>query len=326
MTVLLTIIVPTFNRLELLTEQVHFLLSEIEGRTDVELLVVDNCSDYDPSVLQNMFRAASSVNVHRQGENIGPDRNFMFGVRHAAGSYVWLLGDDDRPACGLIDRLCAHLVDAMPDLCYLPSRWSAALPDPVPACQDVKFLESDAESWLKIVHVWVTFISGIVVRRNYVEEPIGRFVGSNLVQLEWTYRALTRGTKFTLASKKCVFAMSGNTGGYSALEVFGGSFPTISFELLPERLARSVVSRVMWTYFPQLVLGCRMGTLGQFEKYGGLPSPSSRVRSSIAFWSAVVPAAKVPLSLAIVVRVPLGILVRLWACLDAFQLRRLETE
>ncbi len=326
MNILLTIVIPTFNRLELLTEQVRFILSEIGERKDVELLVVDNCSDYDLSVLQDALRAVPLVKIHRQPENIGPDRNFMFGVQQSSGSYVWLIGDDDRPARGLVDRLCAHLVDATPDLCYLPSRWSTALPEPVPACKELTFSQLDAEPWLKIVHIWVTFISGIVLRRKHVEELIGRFVGSNLVQLEWTYRALTRGTKFTLASEKCVFAMSGNTGGYSALEVFGVSFPLICYELLPERLARSVVSRVLWTYFPQLVLACRMGTLGSFEEFGGLPNPAPRVRSSIAFWCAVLPAEKVPLSVAFVVRVPLGVLARLWAGLDVVQSRRLETE
>ena len=90
---LLSICIPTYNRLQYLKELLPEVLTQAECG-DIEVLVSDNAStdgtvDYLRSIIHVRLRWWKNV------ENVGGDRNFLKCVEEARGTYIWLFGDDD---------------------------------------------------------------------------------------------------------------------------------------------------------------------------------------------------------------------------------------
>lgn len=95
---LLTVAIPTYNRNEILLENLKYLLPQLNH--DCELLILDNCS---PTPVLETIQGLCEVNeglnwrVVRHQFNVGGDENTFRCVEHAKGEYIWWLGDDDRP-------------------------------------------------------------------------------------------------------------------------------------------------------------------------------------------------------------------------------------
>lgn len=103
---LLSICIPTYNRLPYLRELIESLLPQIDAQPEntIELVVSDNVSTdgtatFCASVVRSYFR--HWVNE----QNIGGDRNFLKCIREARGVYVWLVGDDDLVSPGAVSKV-----------------------------------------------------------------------------------------------------------------------------------------------------------------------------------------------------------------------------
>ena len=114
---LLSICIPTFNRLPYLKEAIDALLPQIEKTMpgQVEFLVSDNCStdgtaDYLAAIQSNRLRFWTNE------VNIGGDRNFLKCISEARGDYVWLVGDDDLIAEDGVARVLTAIEREHPDL------------------------------------------------------------------------------------------------------------------------------------------------------------------------------------------------------------------
>jgi len=94
---LLSICVPTYNRLPYLKELLHELVKQVYAHSifgDVELCVSNNAStDGTEAYLQTL--TDYGVRWWTNPENIGGDRNFLKCIEEAKGEYVWLVGDDE---------------------------------------------------------------------------------------------------------------------------------------------------------------------------------------------------------------------------------------
>ena len=114
---LLSICLPTFNRLPYLKELLAALLPQVKSlpHGDVEVLVSDNKStdgtaDFCVTLDYSSFRFWSNT------ENIGGDRNFLKCIREARGEYVWLIGDDDILPDRAVERVVQFLKTYNPAL------------------------------------------------------------------------------------------------------------------------------------------------------------------------------------------------------------------
>jgi glycosyltransferase involved in cell wall biosynthesis len=97
----LTIAIPTFNRLDLLKECVKAFTEQIKAAFSdkVELLVINNAStDGTDLWLENYFKQTSSnFRYINSPNNIGAVPNVIRCIEQALGEYVWVFGDDDFP-------------------------------------------------------------------------------------------------------------------------------------------------------------------------------------------------------------------------------------
>jgi glycosyltransferase involved in cell wall biosynthesis len=305
---LLTIVIPTFNRSRTLAVLLEVLTQQLAGLQDlVEVIVGDNAStDATPAVVEAFCAAFPAVTAIRHEENLGPDENFCRCLDRVATRFFWMIGDDDLPKVGVVTRVIDWLRNDDPDLLYLGSEW---LPHLTSSSDGVAVVEFAApvrsrEDFAREVHVWVTFISCMVVNMVRLRElnpdvDLRRFAGTNLVQLGWVLPMLMSGSRFQICPQPCMLATSGNTGGYKLLTVFGTNLPQVLDQACgagsSER--RIIVSQLAWRYMPHLLWMSRFDSLGSFVPENAQKALAP-LRSSPAYWLLLLPLAWLPKSLA----------------------------
>ena len=109
--IVLTIAIPTYNRLELLKECVKAFVDQIQAigskSFTIELLVINNASnDGTDKWLENYFndKVINSRYVNSP-ENIGAVPNVIRCIEESRGLYVWIFGDDDFPLPYAVQRI-----------------------------------------------------------------------------------------------------------------------------------------------------------------------------------------------------------------------------
>lgn len=97
---LLTIVIPTYNRAQMLDQQLTRLAEDIKGyESDCEIMIFDNCSSDETKniVIKWQLYLSKSINFtyNCHERNMGGMANIVASIKGAAGKYVWTLGDDD---------------------------------------------------------------------------------------------------------------------------------------------------------------------------------------------------------------------------------------
>jgi abequosyltransferase len=121
---LLTVAMPTYRRAALIDAQLAWFARAVEGQENrVELLVSDNCSPDETAAVCERWRQALAggglrTRFHRQERNVGAIRNIAWCMREAAGTYVWVVGDDDTIDPAAL-RFVTDTIEQHPDLALL---------------------------------------------------------------------------------------------------------------------------------------------------------------------------------------------------------------
>jgi len=119
--VLLSICIPTFNRVSYLRELLPRMLAQIQAldqKGTVEVVVSDNASTDDTGAYCRSLNCSEMV-YFRNEVNIGGDRNFLACVGRSTGKYVWLFGDDELLEDGGVSHVCSALIRLQPTLAIL---------------------------------------------------------------------------------------------------------------------------------------------------------------------------------------------------------------
>lgn len=97
---LLSILIPTYNRALFLKKNVLSLLSHIDSLSLnglVDIIISNNCSvDSTDEIIHSILVSYDyGIQYYRQLENIGVEKNVLFTLAQAKSKYVMYLGDDD---------------------------------------------------------------------------------------------------------------------------------------------------------------------------------------------------------------------------------------
>lgn len=103
---LVSIIIPTFNRPNLLREALASALRQTY--TNFEVLVRDNASTDETRKVVQTF-SDSRIRYHRHATNVGPTENVIGGCREARGEYIAQLHDDDVWEPSFLEKLVPPL-------------------------------------------------------------------------------------------------------------------------------------------------------------------------------------------------------------------------
>ncbi len=306
---LLTILVPTYNRSDNLSLLLKTLRVELAGLdSEVIVLVSDNASsDRTPEVISEVKFEWPALLVQRHPQNLGAEANFCSCVERVKTRYFWIIGDDDLPKPGVIGQLVALLHDAAPALVYMESEWVKPITgsnqgEPVLA---MRAQTMDAIAFARRVHVWFTFISGVVIDRSMLMREldghtIRRFIGTSLVQLGWILPLLNSGGRFVFVADRCVLATKDNTGGYPLLTVFGVHFARVVNDVFGRKteLARTLKAGNTLHYLPGLLWGARTSPTGRHNDESPWPAMRQELGYQPLFWLLLIPLGRFPAGLA----------------------------
>jgi hypothetical protein len=107
-----TIAIPTYNRTEILLENVRLLVPQlIPG---FRLLIIDNASEASVAdALGEIISGcpAGTINVVRNRANIGGNANICRCFELCDTEWIWILGDDDRPEPGMVEKVSEMLAE-----------------------------------------------------------------------------------------------------------------------------------------------------------------------------------------------------------------------
>lgn len=116
----LSIVIPTYNRAELLRE---CLTSMQHAPADCEIVVLDNASpDNTPQLVQEFAVKDSRIRSIRHDQNLGPMVNFEKALAAGRGEYICLTCDDDIFLPGNFDKKL-RILDTHPEIGLVYSQW-----------------------------------------------------------------------------------------------------------------------------------------------------------------------------------------------------------
>jgi len=261
---LLTIAIPTYNRATCLRELLSGLTDQLKNESRVELIISDNASpDETPAVVKDFVARGLQVRYIRNATNIGPDANFLQCFEQAQGKYVWLFSDDDLLLPGGIAKIVTYCELADYDLIWLSVYPFKETHTQVlaRALYDVTDI-FDAKEYAKRIHVFFTFISGNIINKDTVlaagPKPFSELIGTGLVQLGWTYTALSRFSRGLHICEKLVAGRVNNSAGLSLSQVFGHNLLTITKNWLqPDTLGQIVINGTIQRYWPSMLFESR---------------------------------------------------------------------
>lgn len=305
--VLLTVAVPTYNRMECLDLCLSQLCPQAARFPDrVEVIVSDNCSpDGTGEVVRRYAAAGARIRYVRNDENIGADRNIARCLAMASGKYLLVLGDDDVLLDGALERLLA-ILEGEYGVVHLRSYsflrdFRAERPRKEPTGRT--FVYGDRIAFADKVNAMLTFLSGNVVNRSLLDPDFrpDDFLDTHLVQVSWTIAAILASERNAWADEYFVAARAENSGGYRLCNVFGVNLNRI-FRAFEERgadpaLFRAIFGRMLKSFFPNYIVTLRKGGTGfRDEDYYRTLRPV--FGSYAAFWLMVYPAIAWPVPLA----------------------------
>ncbi len=304
--VLLTIIVPTYNRSAHLAVLLAALRFELQGIDSfVEVLVSDNAStDATPEVTAAAARDWPRLIIKRNDRNLGPEGNFLACVSSVSTRYFWIIGDDDCPKLGVLPKVVRLLTEKEPALIYMQSEWVNPLvgPEQGEAVGDLRVSDLSALQFSKAAHVFVTFISGMVIDNVRLRTvlngyTIDRFNATSLVQLGWVLPLLKSDGPFLFIHDRCMLATNENSGGYPVVTVFGVNFSRIVKETFGAKspLSKAFIYGNITRHLPGLIWGAR--DPGRYTSYTAehpWTDLNVQLGASWMYWLLLVPIGRLP--------------------------------
>jgi glycosyltransferase involved in cell wall biosynthesis len=106
----LSICIPTYNRVDFLKQSVESIICSIEfSNEDVEIVISDNCSsDNTEKYCKYLTQKYSFIKYFRNDENV-VELNFYFCIQRATSKFVWVFGDDDLISINAISQVLNYL-------------------------------------------------------------------------------------------------------------------------------------------------------------------------------------------------------------------------
>ena len=125
MSVKVSIIIPTYNRGDLLSTAVNSVLCQTF--TDFELIIVDDCSTDNTQETIADFED-SRISTYRHIRNKGPATSRNTGIVNARGEFIAFLDDDDEWLPRMLELLVPLLEESIPQVALIYG-WSDKIDD-----------------------------------------------------------------------------------------------------------------------------------------------------------------------------------------------------
>jgi len=238
---ILTICIPTYNRLIYIKELLDKLLPQLNEK--VEVLVSDNCSN---DGTWEYLISIANIKKHRHTENIGADRNVVSVVQIATTKYIWLLCDDDLPSNNLVNNILEVIENYdNPPLIYLKAYGMARNGEGYnPSIQVDTWRVCSFDEFLQEVGIWFTFGSSIIARKDCIDfDFVKKWIDKSLTPAAMALISAYYEQKIVISHESVLAARGGNSGGYDAITVFTKNVNLLLNEF-PEAISQKTIEKI----------------------------------------------------------------------------------
>ncbi len=208
---LLTIAIPTYNRLEKLKISLNKILDYTKGHDEIEIFVSDNAStDGTKEYVKDVQKENSNLKYYRNIANLGLDGNFLNCFRKAQGKYLWMLSDDDSLMENAIETVL-HVIEQGPVMAFCNLSLEAGQHNIGVLEKDgIVFLE-DKNDFLKSIGVYITFVSSLIYDMSYVRkiDDMEKYKGDNLLLSHVAINIMQNDGTYVLIGELCIHKSAG---------------------------------------------------------------------------------------------------------------------
>lgn len=114
----LSIIIPTYNRIESLKKTISSIINQLNpDDDDTELIITDNDSTDGTREYLTQLRH-NSIKVNLNAANLGIFPNVEKGLAIANGEYAWVVGSDDLIVESMLEKARNLILENRPDLAF----------------------------------------------------------------------------------------------------------------------------------------------------------------------------------------------------------------
>ena len=207
---LLTIAIPTYNRVEKLKISLKKVLDYTKGHDEIELFVSDNAStDGTKEYVESIQKENSNLKYYRNTENLGFDGNFLNCFRKAQGKYLWMLSDDDSLMENAVDTVL-YVIEQNPVMVFCNPCLETGQDIGVLEEGGILFLE-DKNVFLKSIGIYVTFLSSLIYNMSFVRkiDDLEKYKGDNIIQSHVAINIMQYKGTYVLIKEHCIHKSAG---------------------------------------------------------------------------------------------------------------------
>lgn len=256
----LSICIATYGRADYIGQTLDSVLPQLDS--DVELLVVDgNSPDHTPEVMERYIKEHPRLRYFRERINSGIDGDYDKAVTYARGEFCWLMTDDDLVTGGAVHRVLSHLQDV--DLVVVNAEVrnkelsSVLRPRLLAMAEDKRFDEPSGERFFAEVALYLSFIGGVVVRRQWwLARERERYYGTLFVHVGVLFQAPAVSRVHVIAEPLLIIRFGNAMWSARSFEIWMFKWPALiwSFEhfsaasraaICPQHPFRSI-KRLLW--------------------------------------------------------------------------------
>ena len=294
----LSICIATYNRGKFIGETFDSILSQLPPY--VELIVVDGASpDKTPEVMAQYLLQHPEMRYFREQENSGIDRDYDKAVGYARGEYCWLMTDDDLLRAGSVARVLDSL-HTKPDLVVVNAEVKSADFSTILDASFLKFSsdreygEKDSEKFFSEVGNYLSFIGGVVIRRQlWLERDRASYYGTLFVHVGVIFQHPPI-TRVKVIAEPLIVIRYGNAMWTArGFEIWMFKWPQLiwSFSDFPEKSKSAITPKEPWRLIKKLVLYRAIGGYGVAEYRQHIAARAKGMSGRLYLAIAICPAA-----------------------------------
>jgi len=238
---ILTISIPTYNRCDLLQLTIESVLSQVDNRLDIEIIVVDNASE--DNTINVMEKYKNRIKYIRNTTNIGIDANINKCVFESSGKYVHVLSDDDLLIEGALTKILTFIDNDLDFIFLNGVVFSENFNSNEITSYDKIFIANndyvytDMNQFLSSIWIWATFVSSFVVKREKwtMNKNIDNYIGTDILLSYALIDLLHISTNVAIIGKPCIAIRAAYSGNYRIIYAFAYQWKKLLLEHAPNR-------------------------------------------------------------------------------------------
>ena len=234
---LISIVIPSNNRTELLDEAIVSIITDPSWNSDCELCISDNSKgDGTENLIRAKYSYSSQIVYRRSLDAPSLDENVNMAISMARGEYVWVFGDDDLIEKNFLAELITYLKSSSPDIVILNSS-SFQEQGQVEVSRQVSdslivYKPDDNDLFLTDQGSYLTYVGCILIRKK-LWQKFFRFekIGTFFAHIDAVCRAKIGHTAHYLPQKAIKMRLHMQTWTAKHFEIWNIYFPKIIWEL-----------------------------------------------------------------------------------------------